>query len=265
MTIGNGREPIVKVNLDLLALIKEGKKGQIALFAQTESRGIEEVILTELDTSIKELYYAFQRSLKDKIFLAPTEACADTYYQQLIREPKLERLHNSMRRNYAAALQDDAQQVLNNWLKGDVLEIFISKTNQADKYRLYPYYLERAAELLGSDHYMHPILKARQLYFEGYLIAIGNRNPNQELGEQMLSKYRQSLKWQANSPQTYRSMAKVYFYQMMKTDSAEFYMERAMELAPTWITPYSNLGFMYCGGNIPRNLDKARYFLEMAE
>ena len=50
-------------------------------------------------------------------------ACAETYYTQLINEPGLERLHSTIRRNYAAALQDDAQQVINIWLKADVKQL----------------------------------------------------------------------------------------------------------------------------------------------
>jgi tetratricopeptide (TPR) repeat protein len=265
ITIGNGREPIVNVNLDLLALIKEGKKGQIALFAQTESRGIEEVILTELDTSIKELYYAFQQSLNDKIFLAPIEACADTYYQELIREPKLEKLHNSIRRNYAAALQDDAQQVMNNWLIGEVNEISLSKVNQAAKYKLYPAYLARAANLLGEEHYMYPVLQSRKLYFEGYLMHIDNRNADSDLGKRILSKYQEALKWQPESPHVYNSMSSVYFYQMLQPDSSEHYAAKAIEIAPSWFIPYSELAFRYGVTTVIRNSNKARHFLEMAD
>jgi tetratricopeptide (TPR) repeat protein len=265
MTIGDIMEPVAQVIPDVITKLKKDLKHKIPMFAAVEQRGIENDVLSQVDSNIVDTYLLFKKSMENKQFLEPVQACADSYYDQLINEPSLGPLHSSITRNYAAALQDDAQQVMNNWLEGDVVETFLSKTNQAEKYRLYPYYLERAAELLGSDHYMYPTLKARQLYFEGYLMDIDNHNPNQELGEQILTKYRQSLKWQSNSPQTYRSMAEVYFYQLMNTASAEFYTERAMELVPSWITPYSHLGFMYCGGNIPRDLDKARQYLELAD
>ena len=110
------------------------------LFSPTDLRGIEDDVLAQADSNIVELYFAFQKALEDKQFLSPANACADFYYEQLIREPKLERLHSAMTRNYAAALQNDAQQVINDWMKksDDSKKPFISKVNQSIKYQHYP-------------------------------------------------------------------------------------------------------------------------------
>ena len=117
MTIGGVTEKLTDVFPEILAALKEGKRGQMQLFAATESRGIEDDVLAAADTHIVKMYFAFQKALKDKQFLEPTAASADFYYEKLSREPQLEKLHSSMRRNYAAALQDDAQQVMNEWMK----------------------------------------------------------------------------------------------------------------------------------------------------
>ncbi|MBK9017578.1 MAG: hypothetical protein IPM82_28000 [Saprospiraceae bacterium] len=90
------------------------------MLSPIESRGMEDDVLAGVDTNVRELYQLFKKALKDKVFLSPATACADAYYERLIAEPKLERLHSTMRRNYAAALQDDAQQVMNKWLKTDM-------------------------------------------------------------------------------------------------------------------------------------------------
>ena len=62
-------------------------------------------------------------------------------------------------------------------------------------------------------------------------------------------------------------MEMVYFFQMVERDSAAFYAEKAVELAPTWIRPYSNLAYFYttgfnCSGN---GLEKAKYYLKLAD
>ncbi len=265
MVIGNKIEKISEVFPDLLAQVKARKKGANHYFNSTASRGIEEDVLAEVDSSIVETYIAFQKSLKEKNFLSPKNACSEAYYQILISEPKLEKLYSSMRRNYAAALQDDAQQVMNNWLKSDLNEYVLSKITKSAKYGAYPQYLDRAAELLGEGHYMSPVLKARKLYFEAYLMHMDLKNPDKVLGEKILSKYRASLQLLPNSPHTFLSMAKVHFHQMDSPDSSEYYTHLAVEFAPTWFEPYSSMGSMYLHGNFTLDTARAKHFLELAD
>ncbi len=265
MTIGGRGEKLTEVFPEILAQLKEGKKGQMQMFTATESKGIEDDVLAAVDSNIVEIYFAFKESLSNKNFLEPADACTGFYYAVLSKESALERLHSSMRRNYAAALQDDAQQVMNKWLQDDANEIALSKVNQALKYKRYPRYLQKAIELLGSAHYMYPILKARMLYFEGYLMHIDDSRANKVLGEQILSKYKEALQWQPALPHIYKSMGEVHFHQLLQPDSAEHYAQKATEWAPSWTSPYSDLATMYSDLSILSNLKRARYFLEQVD
>ncbi len=261
MTIGNRSESLTEVVPEVLTQIKEDKKRQMSVITSTETRGIEDEVLAAADTNIVEMYDAFKESINNKKFLKPENACADFYYNKLSQEQQLKKLHASMRRNYAAALQDDAQQVMNRWLSYYSKEMALSRVNQIDKYQLYPTYLERAAELLGENHYMYPILKARSLFFEAYLMHVWNFFPNKALGKIILSKYREALQLQPDAPHVYFRMMGVHFSQMQEPDSAEYYAHRATELIPGWFLPYSYLGWLY------RETDpeRARHFLELAE
>ena len=145
MVLGNRTERMASVDVNLLAALRSGKTSQTQLLSPIETRGMEDEVLAGVDSSIQELYRKFQKALKDKVFLEPSTACADAYYERLVKESGLAPLHSTMRRNYAAALQDDAQQVLNKWLSGEIEEMSLSKVNQAGKYKSYPRYLERAA------------------------------------------------------------------------------------------------------------------------
>lgn len=277
MVIGSVTDKISDVNPGMLAALKSGMKDQTQFFSSVESRGIEDEILANTDTSLVVLYNLFKRALRDKQFLFAEKGhdkndFADYYYNKLIAEPQLERLHSTLRRNYAAALQDDAQQVMNAWMKTSQDELLATNTKGVnrrlptkifnEKLRSFPACLNRAAELLGSGHYMYNALKARSHFFEGYLLANSNRNPNRELGEKALKEFRLALQWQANLPQAYWQMSMVYGYNLLIPDSAEAYAKIAMELQPTWVFPYVELTTLYLDKY--KLFEKARYYMEKA-
>ena len=240
MTVGNRTEKLAAVFPELLAQIQKGKAGQIPMFGLIDSKGIEEEVLAMVDTTIREVYKLFKKALKDKVFLEPTGACADAYYERLIAEQKLERLHNAMRRNYAAALQDDAQQAINNLMTMEKTEVRLYRLERLDKYATYPRLLERAAELLGTEHYMYPTLQARKCYFEGQVLQMGSPvNVDSVLGRRLLDKYRESMHWQPEAAITYFAMGSVFEKIIPQPDSTLWYGQKAIEMAPGWIRAYT--------------------------
>jgi len=257
MIVGNRNERLAGVDERLLASIKSGKTNQAVMLSAVESRGIEEDVLSKVDSSTRKIYSLFKNALKQKVFLPvptaagePVSACADSYYEQLIKEPKLERLHSAMRRNYAAALQDDAQQVLNTALKSGLTSEILSEAKAANIYRNYPAYLDRAAELLGSGHYMYSALKARKHYFEGTLhTSIPEKKRH----------FFQALHWQVDMPHAYVGLIQQYPSEL--SDSAEFYAAKAMKLAPSWVKPYTELAKYY---QKVKQQDKAEEILDQA-
>ncbi len=239
MTVGNKTERLTTVFPEILDQIREGRRGQLHLFTTTESKGIEEDVLAQVDSNIVDMYFAFKQTLQDKQFLCapfgePEYACADYFYEKLIQEPKLEKLHSSMRRNYAAALQDDAQQVMNIMLKSGLTEQVLKAAKVEEIYKNYPRYIARAAELLGETHYMYVPLQARKHFFEG-MIQGKRSNKRQE--------FRKALDWQ---PEMAHAM--VYLtrnFEAEQVDSAEHYFEQAASLIPSWVEPYVALAFFY--------------------
>ncbi|TNE58839.1 MAG: tetratricopeptide repeat protein [Bacteroidetes bacterium] len=231
MIVGSGNEELAAVLPEILEQIREGRKGQLQLFTPTESRGIEEKILASVDTAVQGLYAAFQKALEKKQFLKPEKACADAYYEQLIREPALEPLYSSMRRNYAAALQDDAQQFLNHMLNGGLTEKTLKGTTTS--YAHYPEYLEKAAGLLGTDHYMYPVLQARKYFLIGYISNDARKKKES---------FQRALELQPDMPHAYAYLIQSY---TKDPDSARYYFNKATEIAPKWIYPYILLGNQY--------------------
>jgi len=262
MIIGNRMEKIASVDATTLASIKSGNSNQIVGLSKIDTRGFEDDVLTKVDSSTKKLYQLFNKALNNKIFLEPVNACANDYYVKLINEPKLKPLHSTMKRNYAAALQDDAQQVLNNWLKADVREIYLSKKLKKEKYKAYPLYLEKAAELLGSNHYMYSVLQARRHLFEGYLISLSDQNFNLIVGNAALDEFHKALELHAELPHAYWLMCRVFAFNLNQEDSSEYYFSKAANLLPNWILPYETMIYIYYFKF--NNSDRVKYYLEKA-
>ncbi|MBK8566587.1 MAG: tetratricopeptide repeat protein [Saprospiraceae bacterium] len=274
MLLGNKTERLATVNAAVLAALQKNKAGGMPTFAATESRGFEEEVLAKVDTSIREMYRAFKLAVQDKRFFpapsgTPAGNSANEYFTQLTGVEALAPLRGIMKRNYAAALQDDAQQTLNEWLKTKhevsleaVATERLPEKVFTEKVRTYPRCLDRAAELLGSKHYMYAALKARKYFFEGYLLANSNKNPNKELGERALGLFRQSLTWQPEQPQVYWQMSQVFGLNFLKPDSLEHYTRRAMEVYPNWTQPCTDAAFWLSYKY--KQQDRARPFLEQA-
>ncbi len=239
IVVGKRTERLAFVSEDILTKLKKNREENTRFFASTESRGLEEDVLSTVDSATNEIYELFKKAIAEKVFLEPVDACAETYYTQLIADPKLKKLHSNMRRTYAAALQDDAQQVLNRLLDFDPNICYATKETFLKNYGNTPAQIKRATELLGENHYMFRTLKARQYWFEGYLKDLGVEEfEGEDLLKASREKLRLALEYLPNMPQAYLSLGKTFIFSN-EPDSADFYFRKAMESAPAWIYPYT--------------------------
>jgi uncharacterized caspase-like protein len=159
--LGNKTDGIAITHENTLAELSRTKSGEMVYLAATDSRGLEDDILAKLDSSIVEHYMAFKEAvLAMRFFPDPMQVdsklSADELYTKLLAEPGLSPLYGAMTRNYAAALQEEAQQTLNAWLKTNLNKNTQTNSNQRIPYssvrvriQNFSKYLERAAELLG--------------------------------------------------------------------------------------------------------------------
>jgi tetratricopeptide (TPR) repeat protein len=148
-----------------------------------------------------------------------------------------------MRRNYAAALQNDAQQAINIWLTADSKQLQCLGTTL--KLEPIPAQLARAAELLGDGHYMFKALKGRQFLFEG-IVPIWN-NPailDTLVGRRGLALFNRSLEYEPNSPLTNWFKMLTQGFAFKNFDSAQVFLENAHRISPTWVLPFVNFSYM---------------------
>ena len=185
----------------------------------------------------------------------PEGHCADYYYKKLIGEESIQALHSLMQRNFAAALMDEAQQALNAYLSTDSKEINTrvyyrnNRVNSTDiKYSKYPLQLAKAAELLGSVHYMYKTLLAKQYFFEGenkYYLGI-NSEQKDSLWNAALADYELALSYEPNSAHVYLSMGRVYSWKE-NYDKALHCINESLRYSPSWALAWMWLGRAYRG------------------
>jgi len=272
MLLGNKTERLATVDAQILADLQKYKSGQLPMFQPVEQRGFEEEVLAGVDSSIREAYRAFKLAVQEKRFFEPEGSCAEAYYGQLAQVKALAPLQGVMRRNYAAALMDGAQEVMNEWLKTSQNQALSADMATStgrlpqkvftEKVRAFPRCLDRAADLLGKPHYMYVSLQARKYFFEGFLLANSNQNPDKELGERALALFRQSLQWQAEQPQVFWQMSNVCGRNLLQPDSAEHYARLAMKTHPSWTLPLLDAAFMFCFQF--KLFERAKPYLEQA-
>ncbi len=244
MTVGSKGTQISIVNSDILAELKSLKERQLPTLASIESKGIEQTLLAGVDSIIQQKYDAFIAALDDKNLLDAEGGgpSADELYRELIEEESLSDLHRFMTRQYATALQNDAQQVINAYLLANPNEM--EKRWKGDTtYGRYPRYLGRAAELLGKEHYIYNYLIAKQLYFEGLNLRLkgDQAKRGQDFYQEALTKLQEAVKLEDRAAYFYNELG-VLNTRLKQSDQAKENFEKAIELAPEWGLPYVN----YC-------------------
>lgn len=262
---GNVKEVISYIQPDSPKQSFSDKENQLPGLLSVRSRYYDESILYSADTSVQRLYREFQQAIANKEFLFSVNGkrTADELYILLSREPGIQPVINYLNHNYAAALQDDAQQVLNMLLNVNVNEITRSKIIKLRTYKNYSLYLKRASELLGEEHFMYRNLKARQYFFEGLMLFLDNSDIiNEEIGAKIMSKFRQSLEWEPYSPHTYFYMMYCQAFNFANKDSTKLFAEEAMKCSHAWVLPAAYASVIFSGRF--RDTVEARKFLNTA-
>jgi tetratricopeptide (TPR) repeat protein/uncharacterized caspase-like protein len=229
-TVGNKATRLATVNTESLAQWQKQKTEGSLAFGKIDAKGMEHVALTGADTSINVLYAAFTSALEQGHLMrtdSTSSPSADDYYKILIQEPSIAHLHGLMTRNFAAALIDEGQQIINQYLKGDMKAVEKLEMGQVSSQQLADQFY-RAAALLGENHYYYPSVKSKGLYFESY--AVYNRGlPWDEARALDIQCMRQAVAIDPSAAYIWYNLA-----YLMPKDSTEKYIKKLDELVPNW-------------------------------
>lgn len=259
-TVGMKTAKMAQVDAqELLALM--AKRGINPQFAPVAPKGMMEAILAQADTSIQKLYEEFQAAVSNQYFL-PTDLkdgrkpgrSASELYDRLSKEVALSSVHSLMKRNFAAALQDESQREINAYLKSDPTELEKRWNNEVEKYKSNPVYLSKAASLLGEGHVLHNQLKAKQYYFEGLIKRLeGGQQLDTLMLKEALSLTFKALELDSGAAYIYNEIGliydeirKAYMADGIHHNNAFLFQTQlenynlAIALAPKWLMPYHN-------------------------
>lgn len=237
--LGDLTHSLSKVDDERLAMLRKEKSKE--LFAgsgesPTNSRG---VFKTDPDSLILEKYKAFGTALQDKHLLYPEEGAAYTIFREIADESVMKDHREEMKRQLAAALHDEAQQAINDYLISSPKELQ-QRWSYNDRYDQYPEYLAIAADLLGQQHFMYGDLRAKQLYFEGLQLRLaGEKAKKTALFEQALDKQEAVVRMDSSAAYAYNEIG-LLLRRMKRKPEATSYFEKALEQSPSWVLPMAN-------------------------
>lgn len=243
MTVGNKTIVISKVDPDVLKNLKD--PDQETQMSVTGNKGIESSILGLSDTNILRKYHLFNKAISEKHLMHPESGSAFSLYNELKNIEELKKFEGLMRRNLAAALQDEAQQAINAYLRADPDELKKRLTFDT-VYANFPGYLEKAAELMGDKHFFYKELKAREHYFRGLNLRFKAEQSNYDtlLLKSALTEQQLCLQFIQNSAYAMNEIGWLYYLLNKYNESLNYY-NQAIKLCPQWALPWSNLCASY--------------------
>jgi tetratricopeptide (TPR) repeat protein len=235
----NGDKETLVAFVDAVTLERFKGKAE-PMLAPGNLRSFGNPLFENEDTTIRELYLAFENAIKKGNLLASPEGglSANDYYERLIREESIRDLHGFMTLNFAAALQDEAQQAINDYIRSERFAVEFMRQPDLLKFNKYPDYMERSAELLGESHFLYNHLKAKENFFRARSLMIesylGTTTLAPVVQQRLFCEYcNEGLKY---DPQA------AYLFAMLghgkcNNQPVENY-RKALNLSPAWLQAY---------------------------
>ena len=244
LSVGKRYNPLVQVDTLTLRKLAHHNDDLFPSIIHLETGAKEDRILKTVSDEIQLSYQDFVVAVKLGNLLHPEGNSADDFYRQLSQKTELSELHNDMRRKLAAALQDEAQQALNAYLKLDNRELE-RRNNNIEAYIYYRNYMSRSIELFGSRSFMTRIMRAKLYYFTGLvnrMKSVRDREP--QLLESAAQSQMDALELANDASFIHNELGVVYSLQN-EWKKAIKQFEKAKEFSPTWGIPFSNLCISY--------------------
>lgn len=256
ITIGSGTKVIAKVDPATLA----------ALLAKYNPPKVEAPVATlakngaaDSDTATMRLYHEFEEAMSTRHLLQPEKGSAYSLYMEIKDRPAVKAFKNLMLNDLTVALQEDAQKAITDYLKSDPREMRRRWSQDDSRYRLYPKYLEKAAELLGESHFSYQQLKAKEYYFTGLNLRLQGERPSSSANKDSLFMAAQALQEKtiqldSTAAYAYNELGHLSLKFKRYADSEKAF-NRAIRFSPGWVMPWANLCRVYIETN---NLEMAK-------
>lgn len=150
--------------------------------------------------------------------------------------------------SFATQLHNIVQKSVNNYLTGDAHELkrrqFYNNLEESE-YDKYVLMLEIAIKLLKSDSQLYHIIDVKRHYFGGLALRLKmvNSNNPDSLRNEALQLQNIAYELEPNAPYINNELG--ILYSTSDEEASINYYKQAIELAPRWSFPYSNLSNLY--------------------
>jgi uncharacterized caspase-like protein/Tfp pilus assembly protein PilF len=213
---GDLSKSFFKVDPKILAELKKQKAKNYPMLAPVNTKGSLDKYLDSLDPFFKKIYFSFNQNLIDKKLVWPI----DTNAFKVI----------SMRRELAAALTNRFNIIVEPQLKGE------PSYATRDECYYAAMELDSCLQLLGSQHYMYPNLKARKLYMNAMAITWGLDETQYNIGlkpqvEKSIQLLEESEKLEPNVSYTLSALGTRYIF-VYEYDKAFQSFQKFLDLRP---------------------------------
>lgn len=233
---GSDNKRLSKVDPDLLANSEAIVSTTTEQQEQVSKPGIP-------DTNWQAYLDDFRAALAADHLLFPAEGSAYAIYQSLGNSAQAQPFKALMKVDLASALQNEAQQALNDYITSPARELNKRWTNN-EVYAHYPDYLSTAADLLGQESYFYADVKSREHYFRGVNLRLASKASDQRdsLLELALTEQEKALALQPVAPHIYNEIGIVYRRLKRNTDRLNAF-QKAHSLSPRWSLALNNLAY----------------------
>ncbi len=222
---------------------ENGTASQFPALVSKELSHLEDSLLAAAGDKTRQWYQDFILTMKLGKLMEPAGRCTSDLYDSLLTQLSLRPLHSHLRRQLAAALLDETQQVLNDYLRTDTRELQ-RRWKFGGNYAAYPRYMARSVELLGDKHFMHTIIQCKRSYFEGLTARLDfQKNQDSLLLQTALANQQLALQYEPEAPFVLNEIGILHF--LTKSDTAKSYYLKAIHLAPQWGIPYLNIALLH--------------------
>lgn len=239
---GNPETKINRIDKRRLAALDEKKEmtvGTQRMGATVASRTEEQA-----DSAYLPILKDLEQALAIGHLMFPEQGSALGLYEVLGNFDGIDSIQSAAKNNLIAALQDEAQLALNAYVTAPARELANRWANDP-RYRYYPAYLFKAAELAGPSDFFYRDLLARANYFKGVALRLqAERSSNQALLRQALAFQEKSLQYKPRTAHVFNELGALHAAQEDYKQAISFF-QKAHEEAPAWVLPLSNLSEGY--------------------
>ncbi len=198
------------------------------------------------DTSILEKFTLFEEALTKKHLMFPRKGSAAQIYHSIGDDGAALPFKKVMKISLTAALQDEAQRALNEYIQSPAKELSKRWAN-VEVYTYYPDYLGLAAQLLGKESYFYDEIKSKEYYFRGVNLRLkaDQLKDRDTLIKLALEQQHEALRLKPHdAPHIYNELGLLSRRLGQKQEELSYFQE-AHTLSPRWGLALTNLAITH--------------------